>query len=317
VGGGGVACKNGRVTLSSIPVHPEPARRIRSVPDDWTVWAFTDVHGVLSGVAAALQQAGLVDAELRWIAPPGTALVGCGDYVDRGAETRRLLELLRRLQGEAAAAGGAVELARGNHELQLLQAANADPTWTETWLRYGGWPALESYGLTGTDDEVPGLLRRIDDVDPGVLAWLADLAEAIRWRDVLFVHGGLVPGGSLDDFGTTTDDHLYVRAPWFERAWDAEAFGRYEAAGVQRAVFGHSPQANGPRLFHGGRSIALDTNAGRNPTLPPDARVEITLLELRGDVAFADARQVRVPVDDAPDAVPPGTVAYVPGTHTG
>ena len=291
------------MTLPPLPVQPAPARRIRAVPDDWTVWAFTDVHGVLSGVAEALQQAGLVDADLRWAAPPGTALIGCGDYVDRGAETRRLVQLLRRLELEAAVAGGAVELARGNHELQLLQAANADQAMLETWLRYGGWPALASYGLTGTADEVPALLRRLDDIDPGVLAWLADLPEAVRWRDVLFVHGGLVPGGTLDDFGTTTDDHLYVRGEWFDRAWDAEAFGGYERAGIQRVVFGHSPQPYGARLYHDGRSLALDTDAGRNPTLPSDAQVAITMVELRGDVSLADARRVVVPVADAPDGV--------------
>jgi hypothetical protein len=298
------------VTLPPLPVHPAPERRIRAVPDDWTIWAFTDVHGVLSGFAAALQQAGLVDAELRWIAPAGTALIGCGDYVDRGAETRKLVELLRRLQVEAQAAGGAVELARGNHELQLLQSANADPEWVETWLKYGGWPALASYGLDGTPDEVPALLRRLDDVEPGVLAWFADLAEAVRWRDVLFVHGGLVPGGSLDDFGTTTDDHLYVRGEWFDRTWDADAFGGYEAAGVQRVVFGHSPQPYGPTLFHDGRSLGIDTDAGRNPTLPGDARVAITMVELRGDVALADARLVSIDVADAPDGVSPQAVAH-------
>ena len=295
------------MTLPPIAVHPEAARRIRAVPDDWTVWAFTDVHGVLSGVAAALQQAGLVDAELRWIAPPGTALIG-----------------LRRLRGpgrarpavSSSSSAGSRSRPRRPAAPSSSRAATTScsssrprtPTrrCVETWLKYGGWPALASYGLSGTADEVPALLRRLDDVDPGVLAWIADLAEAVRWRDVLFVHGGLVPGGSLDDFGTTTDDHLYVRAPWFERRWDAEAFGGYEADGVGRVVFGHSPQPYGARLYHEGRSLALDTDAGRNPTLPSDAQVAITMVELRGDVSLADGRRVVVDVADAPDGVRTG-----------
>ena len=291
------------MTLPPIAIHPDPTRRIRAVPDDWTIWAFTDVHGILSGVVTALREAGLIDAQERWAAPPGTALIGCGDYVDRGAETRGLVRLLRRLQAEAAAAGGAVELARGNHELELLQSANGEQGVLERWLRSGGRPALASYGLDGPADEVPALLRRLDDIDPGVLAWLADLAEAVRWRDVLFVHGGLVPGGTLADFGTTTDGHLYVRGGWFDRAWDAEAFGGYEAAGIRRVVFGHSPQPYGARLYHEGRSLGLDTDAGRNPALPSDAQVAITMVELRGDVSLADARRVVVSVSDAPDGV--------------
>jgi serine/threonine protein phosphatase 1 len=292
--------------MPSIAIHPDPARRIRRVPDDWTVWAFSDCHAVLSGLEAALLEAGLVDADLRWAARPGTALVGCGDYVDRGRESRRLVELLRRLASEAAEAGGAVELARGNHELQLLQAAAGDVDTVDIWLRYGGWPTLASWGLKGKPAEVPALLRRLDESTPGVLAWFADLAEAVRWRDVLFVHGGLPPNATTDDFGVGTDDHLYIRSGFFDRPWEEGAFAGFEAEGIRRVVFGHTPQPYGDRLFHGGRSLAIDTNAGRNPNLPPDARVKITLVELRGDLPFADARRVVIPIEDAPDGVPHG-----------
>ena len=293
----------GSVPGSPIAIHPAPDRRIRHVPDDWTVWAFSDCHAVLSGLEAAFLEAGLVDQSLHWAAPPATALVGCGDYVDRGRESRRLVEWLRQLEAEATEAGGVVELARGNHELQLLQAASGDVEVVEIWLRYGGWQALESWGLSGSASEVPALLRQVDSITPGALAWFADLAEAVRWRDVLFVHGGLVPQGSLGDLGVRTDDHLYVRATFFTTPFSSGEFARYEMAGVRRVVFGHTPQPYGARLFHEGRSLAIDTNAGRNPTLPPDARSQITLVELRGTVSLADARRVVVSVDDAPDGV--------------
>jgi hypothetical protein len=74
-----------------------PHPRIARIPDDWTVWAFSDAHGVTSGLIAALQRAGILDVALHWVAPPRTALVGCGDYVDRGRDVDGLLELLRRL----------------------------------------------------------------------------------------------------------------------------------------------------------------------------------------------------------------------------
>src|SRR3954447_3682763 len=99
--------------MDRIDVNPPPDRRIPRVPDDWTVWAFSDPHGVASGLEPALVEAGVVDGSLRWAAPPETALVGCGDYLDRGLESRRVVELLRRLEVEAAEAGGSVVLARG------------------------------------------------------------------------------------------------------------------------------------------------------------------------------------------------------------
>ena len=48
-----------------------------------------------------------------------------------------------------------------------------------------------------------------------------------------------------------------------------------------------------------------------------DARVAITMIELRGDVPLADARRVTVDVRDAPDAVPPQTPGYVPPATAG
>ena len=79
---------------------PDP--RLPRVPDDWTVWAFSDAHGVTSGPRSApCRAAGLVDEALHWVAPPRTALVGCGDYLDRGVDVRGLVDLLRRLEAEA------------------------------------------------------------------------------------------------------------------------------------------------------------------------------------------------------------------------
>ena len=257
---------------------------------------------MLSGFEAALRQAGLVDAELHWAAPAGTALVGCGDYVDRGRESRRLVEWLRRLGAEAAAAGGAVELARGNHELQLLQAAAGDRDVVEIWLRYGGWPTLASWGLDGHGRRGAGPAppprrgRR-----PGCSPGSPTSPRRVRWRDVLFVHGGLPPNATTDDFGVGTDDHLYIRSGFFDRPWAEGAFAGFEAEGIRRVVFGHTPQPYGDRLFHDGRSLAIDTNAGRQPE-PAAGRAacKITLVELRGDVALADARRVVVPIEDAP-----------------
>ncbi len=54
------------------------------IPDHFTVWAATDVHGQLQAVDRLLAEAGLTDGAGTWIAPPATALVVTGDVVDRG-----------------------------------------------------------------------------------------------------------------------------------------------------------------------------------------------------------------------------------------
>jgi len=272
-----------------------------TLPDDWDVWAFSDPHGVTSGLVAALRQAGLVNEGLRWSAPAGTALLGCGDYVDRGADARGVLALLRRLQPEADAAGGRVVLLRGNHEEMLLHLRAGRHEWLTVWLAYGGHATLQSFGCAPADplnDEAA--LGGIETEAPGTFTWLASLAQAARWRDVIFVHGGLAPGYGPEDLGTVTDAHLWIRAEFFETPWQSSSFDGYRRAGVERVVYGHTPSPEGVRVLQGGRLLNLDSNACGNPRMPPNARRMVTLVNL-GDGSFDAARRVVVATDFAPD----------------
>lgn len=275
---------------------------IPRVPDDWTVWAFSDPHGVATGLETALVRAGLIDEDLRWVAPARTALVGCGDYLDRGLDSPRVVALLRRLELEAAAAGSRAVLARGNHEHLLYQLGIGASDDVAVWLTYGGRATLDAYGCAALDPADPGAaFRELERRAPGLFAWLGDLVHAVRWRDILFVHGGLPPWADLDDLGRTTEQHLWVRGDFFDTPWRSGAFTGFEQAGIHRVVFGHTPLANGARTFHEGRSLGIDTNACGNPQLPPGARRMVTLVELAGQVAFDATRRVVVATDDAPD----------------
>lgn len=278
--------------------------RLPHLPDDWTVWAFSDSHGVTSALLQALAQAGLIDDADGWAAPARTALVGCGDYIDRGGDIPGTVALLRRLQRQAAAAGGAVLLARGNHEAMPLMVRDGQPEWLETWLDYGGRQTVASFGCDDPDHTRPEqVLALLDGCQPGFLDWLASLHQAVRWRDVLFVHGGLAPGFGLDDLGRTTEEHLWVRSGFFDTPWATEAFAAYRAAGIERVVFGHTPQWEGPTFHHEGHSLAIDTNAVGNPRMPAHAVQELTLLRLAGWSTFDDARFIRIPTVGAPDVM--------------
>lgn len=279
-------------------------QRLPHVPDDWTVWAFSDSHGVTSGLIAALQQAGLLDAALHWIAPPKTALIGCGDYLDRGHDVRGMVAFLRRLQDDAAAAGGAVLLARGNHEAMPLMIRSGAHEWLKTWLEYGGEATVASFGCSAADTaEATRMATTLETCAPGLFTWLESLPQAVRWRDILFVHGGLAPGHSPDDLGVTTEEHLWIRAGFFDRPWVDGAFSAYRDAGIERTVFGHTPQWGGPTLFHEGRSLDIDTNAVGNPRMPEGAVQEMTLLGLDQDGSFGRARIVTLKTKGAPDAL--------------
>lgn len=90
-----------------------PDIHAQSVPP--RVVAIGDIHGALENFVALLQTAGLIDQQRKWIG--GRArLVQTGDFTDRGAPVRAVMDLLMRLQDEARRAGGRVEVLLGNHE---------------------------------------------------------------------------------------------------------------------------------------------------------------------------------------------------------
>jgi len=80
------------------------------------VVAIGDVHGAYTEFLAVLRLARIVDQKDRWAAGK-THFVQTGDILDRGTETRPVMELLMRLEGEAKKAGGRVHSLLGNHEV--------------------------------------------------------------------------------------------------------------------------------------------------------------------------------------------------------
>ena len=78
-----------------------------------------DIHGAYPELTELLKASGVVNESLQWIAGE-THLVSLGDLLDRGAESRKVMELLMRLQAEALNQGGRVHVVAGNHEIMNL-----------------------------------------------------------------------------------------------------------------------------------------------------------------------------------------------------
>ena len=107
------------LALSGLALLVSSATRAEESTVTWTgverVVAFADVHGAYEELTTLLRSAGMVDAALRWSGGK-THLVSLGDLLDRGADSRKVMDLLMRLQGEAVAAGGRLHVVLGNHE---------------------------------------------------------------------------------------------------------------------------------------------------------------------------------------------------------
>jgi serine/threonine protein phosphatase 1 len=242
-----------------------------TIPDDFAVFAASDWHGQLRAVDRLLSRAGLTDGAGTWTAPARTALVVTGDMVDRGPDSVGLVRRLAALREQAPARGGMVVLLEGNHEIQLLGGLDGVPEIFRAFMTFGGGAALLSAGIPEGDwrgASAETIAARFDAAAGDVRAIAWTFAPYARWRDVLLVHGGPVPGQDLPAFEGSAR-RLWIRQAFFasEEAFPrATAWSVFRRAGMERVVFGHTP-VEAPTLFHGVRALNLDTWRGQTVSL--------------------------------------------------
>jgi serine/threonine protein phosphatase 1 len=212
------------IELSPAPAVLPPGRR---------VYAIGDIHGCAAQLATLH---GLIAQDLadRPIETP--VIVHIGDYVDRGPDTRGVLDFLCRTP--------AVETVNllGNHENTMLEALAGERAAATDWLFAGGRPTLASYGV---DPDGPRDLWRPALPQPH-LAFLSGLTLMHREGGYAFVHAGVRPGVALE--AQARDDMLRMRQPFLYSEAD---FGAV-------VVHGHTPVKH-PVIRH--NRIAIDTGA--------------------------------------------------------
>jgi serine/threonine protein phosphatase 1 len=211
------------------------------------IYAVGDIHGrydLLTGLLAGL----LADSEVhaRGRRP---VLVFCGDYVDRGPDSAKVIEsllwLARRPEFD-------VRLLKGNHEEAMLAFVEA-PEHGVGWLKFGGDETLRSYGVTLCDDEpdVADCFRARDDLlermPSSHLRLLQGLDLMLTVGGYAFVHAGIRPGIALAD--QREDDLLWIR----------EDFIEHEGPYAKRIVHGHTWVADQPAVHP--HRIGIDTGA--------------------------------------------------------
>ena len=111
--------------VAPAPVQPAVASTSCDITTTERIVAVGDVHGAFDKFVTILREAKIVDSRNRWIG--GRAiLVQTGDTTDRGADSRKAIDLLRKLTDEAAKAGGRVHALVGNHEAMRVLGVYRD-----------------------------------------------------------------------------------------------------------------------------------------------------------------------------------------------
>jgi serine/threonine protein phosphatase 1 len=200
-------------------------------------YAVGDVHGRLDLLLDAL------DAIEAHAAGTSFRIVFLGDYVDRGPDSRGVVDLLIDLQKRRQ-----VVCLKGNHE-ELMCRALVEPGRgnKERWLENGGKQTLLSYGLAWSGYAAP----RIPTTH---FRWLTGLPLTTGDTHRIYVHAGLLPRTPVHQ--QSEDTLLWVRDRFF-----AGGVGDFEA----HVVHGHTPiwkgkpDASEPELL--AHRTNLDTGA--------------------------------------------------------
>jgi serine/threonine protein phosphatase 1 len=218
-------------------------RSAARLADGVRIYAVGDVHGcnfVLQHLVA------LIDAHLMTFPSRRPILVFLGDYVDRGPDSRQVIDQLISLRQHREAI-----FLKGNHETYLLEFLER-PTILTKWIHFGGLDTLRSYGLNSANNFDPeeqeslaSALRVALDAT-GHLQFLDGLQTSFVCEDFFFVHAGVRPGIPLDR--QSEEDLLWIR----------EDFLHYDGDFGKIVVHGHTPV---PQPEVRSNRINIDTGA--------------------------------------------------------
>jgi len=181
---------------------------------DAKIFAIGDIHGCADSLRRLVE---------RLPYDPGhDRLVFLGDYINRGPDSRAVLDFLC---GLAENDPGAVFL-MGNHEYLLVEYLRGrDPTLLPYLRRMGIEAMAASYG--GTDRDAA--LADLSFLPDAHRAFLDCLRPYHRERGYLFVHAGIAPGVPLADNDIPSlcevRDHFFTTPTGLD----------------EKIVFGHTP----------------------------------------------------------------------------
>jgi serine/threonine protein phosphatase 1 len=217
-----------------------------ALPEGQLIYAVGDVHGRSDLLATLLRQIER-DAQESGKGASRRALIFLGDYVDRGPDSKGVIDLLLH----SLPSGFDAHFLKGNHEALLIDFLD-DGRGLEQWLANGATATFASYGV-----DVEALLRTRADPDAWRRALLVGMLEshrrffehlelAVSYGDYLFVHAGIRPGVPLE--AQDARDLIWIRGEFLRS--DAD-FGKV-------VVHGHTPKPE-PEIRP--NRIGIDTGA--------------------------------------------------------
>jgi serine/threonine protein phosphatase 1 len=184
-------------------------------------YAIPDIHGRLDLLELA------IDKIVEQSAGRQGTIVTLGDYVDRGPQSRQIIE---RLMGWKSETLTLIAL-KGNHEAMMWEVCNrlAELPW---WIRNGADATLASYNLSEDSTGVAAIPQ-------SHLNWIAALPLIHADEHRVFVHAGLNPKILLDRQSEQT------------MLWMRYRKGDHSGHGRRHVVHGHHANSDAPIVTSG------------------------------------------------------------------
>jgi serine/threonine protein phosphatase 1 len=181
--------------LADLPGYFRQLSAPSRIPAGQRVYAIGDIHGCDDHFANLLD---LIEQDDARRPPAAVTLILLGDIIDRGPDSRGVVERAMRL-GERFAT---VRRIIGNHEELFLKSLQGDPCALRSFVGIGGVATLKSYGI---DDKIyralsfTDLAEKLPTLVPAAhQKFLASGESQIAIGDYVFVHAGIRPGVALD-----------------------------------------------------------------------------------------------------------------------
>jgi serine/threonine protein phosphatase 1 len=204
------------------------ARRKRlppRLPDGIRVYAIGDIHGRIDLLDRVLSRIDAHEAAYPAVRP---VEVFIGDYIDRGPESRAVLDrLINRSDSRETVC------LKGNHETLILEFLE-NPASLRDWSQLGGRETLMSYGIAPPIKADDKMQKELADALKMVMPkahthFLENLPSSFSCGDFFFAHAGVKPGVLLTK--QQDSDLLWIR----------DEFLLYEEDFGKIIIHGHTP----------------------------------------------------------------------------
>jgi serine/threonine protein phosphatase 1 len=183
-------------------------------------YAIPDLHGRIDLLECA------IDRIVEHSARASATVVTLGDYIDRGPDSRQVVERLMKWRSDTLR----LVALKGNHEAMMWEVCN-NLTDLEWWIKHGGGQTLKSYGSQHGND--------VRVVPRAHLDWIAGLAPMHVDPHRVFVHAAVDPGIGLDRQSEQT------------LLWKRYPAGSDTGHGNRHVVHGHHANPKAPLVTKG------------------------------------------------------------------